>query len=168
MWHNFYYISLYVGAERLVFHLNLWDAHVIIVSGCLILAAVNLIILIRMAYITERPVKLCKVYCNIWHRLTWSVCTGGWARVSYVITKLSRMDSLPNFVTLGAPLLALHARESSAITPLADISFKGTKSCCKGLPLFENKGKSLVMLNFELICMWSKGKRVWFPCYIYN
>ena len=168
MWHNFYYISLYVGAKRLVFHLNPWDAHVIIVSGCLILTAVNLIILIRMAYITERPVKLCKMYRNIWHRLTWSVCTGGWARVRYVITKLSRIESLPNFVTLGAPLLALRARESSAITPPADIPFKGTKSCCKGLPLLESHCKSLVMLNFELICMWSKSKRVWFPGYINN
>ena len=35
--------------------------------------------------------------------------------VRYVITKFSRMDSLPNFVTHGAPLRALRARESSAI-----------------------------------------------------
>ena len=34
----------------------------IIVSGCLILTAVNLIVLIRKAYITERLVKLCKIY----------------------------------------------------------------------------------------------------------
>ena len=72
-----YYISLYRGAKRLVCHLRLWDGHVIIVSGCLILAAVNLIVLIRMVYITKRLVKLCKIYCDIWHRLTWSVCTGG-------------------------------------------------------------------------------------------
>ena len=32
------------------------DGHVIIVSGCLILTAVNLIVLIRMAYITKRLV----------------------------------------------------------------------------------------------------------------
>ena len=31
--------------------------------------------------------------------------------VRYVITKFSRMDSLPNFVTQGAPLRALRARE---------------------------------------------------------
>ena len=31
--------------------------------------------------------------------------------VRYVITKFSRMDSLPNFVTHGAPLRALCARE---------------------------------------------------------
>ena len=35
--------------------------------------------------------------------------------VRYVITKFSQMDSLPNFVTHGAPLGALRARESSAI-----------------------------------------------------
>ena len=41
---------------------------------------------------------------------------GGWADVRYVITKFSLMDSLPNFLTHGAPLRALRARESSAIT----------------------------------------------------
>ena len=60
-----YYISLYVGAKRLVFYLSPREGHVIIVSGCLILTAVNLIILIWMAYITERLVKLCKIYCDI-------------------------------------------------------------------------------------------------------
>ena len=49
----------------MVFHLSPRDGHVIIVSGCLILTAVNLIVLIRMAYITERLVKLCKMYCDI-------------------------------------------------------------------------------------------------------
>ena len=69
---------LYVGgAKRLVFHLSPRDGHVIIVSGSLILTAVNLIVLIRMAYTTERLVKLCKIYCDVWHRLTWIVCTGG-------------------------------------------------------------------------------------------
>ena len=42
-----YYISLYIGAKRLVFYLSPRDGHVIIVSGCLILTAVNLIVLIR-------------------------------------------------------------------------------------------------------------------------
>ena len=37
----------------------------IIVSGCLILTAVNLIVLIRMAYITKRLVEWCKIYCDI-------------------------------------------------------------------------------------------------------
>ena len=40
-----YYITLYVGAKRLVFHLSPRDGHVIIVSGCLIWTAVNLIVL---------------------------------------------------------------------------------------------------------------------------
>ena len=40
---------------------------------------------------------------------------GARAGVRYVMTKFSRMDSLPNFVTHGAPLRALRARESSAI-----------------------------------------------------
>ena len=51
-----YYISLYVGAKRVVFHLSPRDGHVIIVSGCLILTAVNLIVLIRVVYVTERLV----------------------------------------------------------------------------------------------------------------
>ena len=33
-------------------------------------------------------------------------CVYGWAGVRYVITKFSRMDSLPNFLTHGAPLRA--------------------------------------------------------------
>ena len=40
---------------------------------------------------------------------------GGRAGVRYVITKFYRMDSLPNFITHGAPL-ARFARESSATT----------------------------------------------------
>ena len=36
--------------------------------------------------------------------------------VRYVITKFSGMDSLPNFLTHGAPLRALRARGSSAKT----------------------------------------------------
>ena len=59
------YISLYVGVRRLVFHLSPQDGHVIIVSGCLILTAVNIIVHIRMAYVTEGLVKLCKIYCDI-------------------------------------------------------------------------------------------------------
>ena len=46
---------------------------------------------------------------------------GGRAGIRYVITKFSRMDSLPNFLTRGAPL---RARESSAII---------IKQCFKGL-----------------------------------
>ena len=36
-----YYFSLYVGAKRLVFHLSLRDDYTMVVSGCLILTAVN-------------------------------------------------------------------------------------------------------------------------------
>ena len=39
------------------------------------------------------------------------VRVGGRKGVRYVITKFSKMDSLPNFVTHGAPLRALRARE---------------------------------------------------------
>ena len=84
----------------------------IIVSGCLILTAVNLIVLIRMVYITKRLVKLCKIYCDFDIGLNEVRVRVG---VRYVITKFSRMDSLPNFLTHGAPLRAVRARESSAI-----------------------------------------------------
>ena len=61
-------------------------------------------ILIRMAYkVSPR--------CDIWHQLTWSVCR---VCVGYVITKFSRMDSLPNLLTHGAPQPRA-SRESSAI-----------------------------------------------------
>ena len=43
------------------------------------------------------------------------VRVGGRAGVRYVITNFSQMDSLPNFVTHGAPLRAPRAREGSAI-----------------------------------------------------
>ena len=43
------------------------------------------------------------------------VRVGGRVGVRYVITKFCRMDSLPNFLTHGAPLRAREARESSAI-----------------------------------------------------
>ena len=39
--------------KELVCHLSPRDGHVIIVSGCLILTAVNLIVLIRVAHITS-------------------------------------------------------------------------------------------------------------------
>ena len=46
------------------------------------------------------------------------VRVGGRAGIRYVITKFSRMDSLPNFATHGALLSALRARESFAIITL--------------------------------------------------
>ena len=46
-------------SRRMVFHVSPRDGHVIIVSGCLILTADNLIIHLRMAYITDRLVSSC-------------------------------------------------------------------------------------------------------------
>ena len=43
------------------------------------------------------------------------VRTDGRSGVHYVMTKLSLMDSLPNFLTRGVPLRALRARESSDV-----------------------------------------------------
>ena len=83
----------------------------IIVSGCLTLKAVNLIILIRMGYITDRLVQ--DLLCHL--TSPYMKCVYGWAGVRHVLTKFSRMDSLPNFFIHGAPLRALRARESSAM-----------------------------------------------------
>ena len=51
----------------------------------------------------------------------------GRAGVRYVITKFSRMDSLPNFVTHGAPLRAFRAGESSAV--IYSLSFAEASLC---------------------------------------
>ena len=48
-------------------------------------------------------------------------CVYGRAGARYVITKFSRMDSLPNFLTHGALLRALRARGSSAIKVLFNL-----------------------------------------------
>ena len=56
----------------------------------------------------------------LWHLTSaYMKCVYGWAGVLYVITKLYRMDSLPNCLTHGAPL---RARESSAINDLPNAS----------------------------------------------
>ena len=52
--------------------------------------------------------------------------------VRYVITKFSRMDSLPNFLTHGAPRRALRARESSAMIS----SSVGMTVWVRGMALF--------------------------------
>ena len=80
----------------------------IIVSGCLILTAVNVIVLIRMAYITEGQSSCARSIVTFDIGLH-EVCVR--VGVRYVITKFSWMDSLPNFVTHGAPLRALRAPE---------------------------------------------------------
>ena len=70
-------------------------------------------------------------------------CVYGWAGertgVCYVKTKFSRMDSLRNFVTHGAPLRVLRARESSAINTSAQ--FKSFE-----LTVLKNE-------NFSNICL---------------
>ena len=69
-------------------------------------------ILIRMAYVTDRPVSIFEKDV-MWHLtsayMQWVY--GRSAFVRYVMTKFSRMDSLPNFLTHGAPMHALCARE---------------------------------------------------------
>ena len=55
----------------------------------------------------QASVKLCKIYCDIWHQLTLSVCTGG---RTLRHNQFSRTDSLTNFVTHGAPLRARELR----------------------------------------------------------
>ena len=56
------------------------------------------------------------VWDLLWHLTSaYMKCVYGWvgerAGVRYVITKFSQMDSLPHFVTHGAPLWALRARK---------------------------------------------------------
>ena len=96
-----YYISLYGGAKRLAFHLRPRDGHVIIVRGCLILTAVNLIVLIQMVYIGLHEV---------------SVRVG----VRYV-NQIFSEESLPNFLMHGAPLRARFARARAPLLSLEDI-----------------------------------------------
>ena len=84
------------------------DGHVIIVSGCLILTAVNLIIPVWLSNIIDRLVSFSTRSIVTFDIGLHEVCVR--VGVRYDITKFSRMDSLPNFVTHGAP-----RRESSAI-----------------------------------------------------
>ena len=77
----------------------------IIVSVCLILTAVNLVILIRMGNITVRLVSRCERSIVTFDICLHEVCVR--VGVRYVVTKFSWMDSLPNFVTHGGPLKLL-------------------------------------------------------------
>ena len=76
-------------------------------------------ILIQMAYVTDRLVSIIEqdLMGHLTSAYMWWVY-GRSAFVRYVITKFSRIDSLPSSLTHGAPLRAREARESSAITPL--------------------------------------------------
>ena len=66
-----------------------------------------------MAYIADRLVLIC-ARSNVTFDISLHEVYVR-AGVRYVITKLSRMDSLPNFLTHCAPLRALRAREISAM-----------------------------------------------------
>ena len=54
-----YFIGLHVREKRPVFHLRTQMCHVIFVSGCLTDSCRYQLILIRMAYITDRLVSIC-------------------------------------------------------------------------------------------------------------
>ena len=66
-----------------------------------------------MAYIADRLVSIC-ARSNVTFDISLHEVYVR-AGVRYVITKLSRTDSLPNFLTHRAPLRALRAREISAM-----------------------------------------------------
>ena len=91
------------GAKRLVLHLSPRDGHVIIVSGCLILTAVNLIMLIQMGNITDKLVSSCARSIVTFDISLHEVCVR--LGVRYVITKFSWMDSYQ----ISLPMV--HARE---------------------------------------------------------
>ena len=67
----------------------------IIVSECLIVTAVNLVVLIRMVYKTERSIVTFDIG-------VYEVCARTGGRAYALHNQISRMDSLPNFVTHGA------------------------------------------------------------------
>ena len=64
--------------------------------------------------------------------------------VRYVITKLSGMDSLPNFLTHGAPVRALRARGSSAKMDLGNSVGQTEEDLERG---FVKNGKKLRLNN---------------------
>ena len=81
------------------------DGHVITVSGCLILTAANSS---SYGWLTK-----CQFLQDVTVDISLhEVCVR--VGVLYVITKFSRMDGLPNFLTHGAP----QARASRARAPL--------------------------------------------------
>ena len=94
-----YYISLDVREKRLAFHLSPRDGHVITVSGCLILTAANSS---SYGWLTK-----CQFLQDVTVDISLhEVCVR--VGVLYVITKFSRMDSLPNFLNHGAPLRTVY------------------------------------------------------------
>ena len=96
--------QLICRGKRLVFHVSPRDGHVITVSGRLILTAVNSS---SYGWLTKCLKFLQDVTFDI---SLLEVCLR--VDVRYVITQFSRMDSLPNFLTHGAPQArASRARE---------------------------------------------------------
>ena len=64
----------------------------------------------------------------LWHLTSaYMKCVYGWAGVRNVITKFSRMDSLPHFLTHGAPPRARFARARAPL--LCCLSFWMSASC---------------------------------------
>ena len=98
--------QLICRGKRLVFHLSPRDGHVITVSGCLILTAVNSF---SYRWLTKSLKFLQDVTFDI---SLHEVCLR--VGVRYVITKFSATGSLPNFLAEGAP----QARASRARAPL--------------------------------------------------
>ena len=80
---------------------------------------------------------------------------------SYLPIKLSNFPMPTSFSHPLRQHFAPPVKRPFIKTAPADISCKGTKSCCKGLPLFQSQYKSLVMLNLELMCDF-KSKTI--PC----
>ena len=74
------------------------DGHVIISSGCLILTAVKLVILVRMAYIIDRLVSRCARSIVTFYIGLHEVCVRVGRRTLHH-NQISWMDRLPNFVT---------------------------------------------------------------------
>ena len=82
----------------------------------------------------------------LWHlTLAYMKCVYGCAGVCYVITKFSQMDSLPNFVTHGAPLPVLRAREwelrykeASSFKRMLDSLSSSTWKCSHGIRQFSH------------------------------
>ena len=77
---------------------------------------------------------------------------GGRAGVRYVITKFSRMDSLPNFLTHGAPLRARFARARSSAINWTDLDFHEHFIKQK---FHVGKGKCLVKATEREMSVWS-------------
>ena len=73
------------------------------------------------------------------------VRVGGRAGVRYVITKFSQMDSLPNFLTHGAPLCARFARARSSAISLGKTFLRLSR--IRNIPLTWILGRAFVYVS---------------------